>query len=133
MRIVLSERQGGIALDRFPALCLVAAVGVDTFMGAWNCFGNANDHVCHVTCIFLLQLRIICLLMQVLEETGFDVGSRLRGNDYIEIHMQEKRSRLYIIQGVSTPACLLSRFRQPVLEWQTVSVQMDFASVPAYV
>ncbi len=39
-------------------------------------------------------------LFQVLEETGFDVGSRLKSNDYIEIHMQEKRSRLYIIQGV---------------------------------
>lgn len=37
---------------------------------------------------------------QVLEETGFDVGSRLNTNDYIEVHMQEKRSRLYIIQGV---------------------------------
>ena len=39
-------------------------------------------------------------VLQVLEETGFDVGSRLKTNDYIEIHMQEKRSRLYIIQGV---------------------------------
>ena len=48
MRTVLSERQGGIALDSFPALCLVAAVGVDTFMGARKCFGNDNDHVCHV-------------------------------------------------------------------------------------
>ena len=33
-------------------------------------------------------------------ETGFDVGCRLKTNDYIEAHMQEKRSRLYIIQGV---------------------------------
>lgn len=40
--------------------------------------------------------------LQVLEETGFDVGSRLKSNDYIEIHMQEKRCRLYIIQRVST-------------------------------
>lgn len=40
--------------------------------------------------------------LQVLEETGFDVGSRLKSNDYIEVHMQEKRCRLYIIQGVST-------------------------------
>ena len=39
-------------------------------------------------------------VLQVLEETGFDVGSRLKSNNYIEIHMQEKRSRLYIIQGV---------------------------------
>ena len=42
----------------------------------------------------------VYVMAQVKEETGFDVGSRLKNNDYIEIHMQEKRSRLYIIQGV---------------------------------
>ena len=53
---------------------------------------------CHAYAMLLLSP--VCML-QVLEETGFDVGSRLRSNDYIEIHLQEKRSRLYIIQGVS--------------------------------
>lgn len=63
-------------------------------------------------------------MLQVLEETGFDVGSRLKINDYIEIHMQEKRCRLYIIQGVSS----LSRRVWQVSTWQqcTTSVPCCF-------
>lgn len=51
-------------------------------------YTQCSDHVTH--------------MLQVLEETGFDMSSRLKSNDYIEIHMQEKRCRLYIIQGASS-------------------------------
>lgn len=64
-----------------------------------------------------------CAVREVLEETGFDVGSRLRGNDYIEIHMQEKRSRLYIIQGVeeTTPFAPIARKEIGALAWHVVN------------
>ncbi|DBB01078.1 TPA: hypothetical protein ACH3X1_000973 [Trebouxia sp. C0004] len=64
-----------------------------------------------------------CGVREVLEETGFDVRSRLKSNDYIEIHMQEKRSRLYIIQGVeeSTPFAPIARKEIGALAWHVVS------------
>lgn len=64
-----------------------------------------------------------CAVREVLEETGFDVGSRLKSNDYIEIHMQEKRSRLYIIQGVeeSTPFAPIARKEIGALAWHVVN------------
>ncbi|KAL0029326.1 hypothetical protein WJX79_010455 [Trebouxia sp. C0005] len=64
-----------------------------------------------------------CAVREVLEETGFDVGSRLKSHDYIEIHMQEKRSRLYIIQGVneSTPFAPIARKEIGALAWHVVN------------
>ena len=64
-------------------------------LGTCNALQNCSDHV--------------ALVLQVLEETGFDISSRLKSSDYIEIHMQEKRCRLYIIQGVSeSTTCLFA-------------------------
>ncbi|KAL3162388.1 hypothetical protein ABBQ32_010064 [Trebouxia sp. C0010 RCD-2024] len=64
-----------------------------------------------------------CAVREVLEETGFDVGSRLIVDDYIEVHMQEKRSRLYIIQGVeeSTPFAPIARKEIGALAWHLVN------------
>ena len=40
-------------------------------------------------------------LVQVLEETGFDVSELLNKDDYIEVIFGQQRVRLYIIAGVS--------------------------------
>jgi len=44
--------------------------------------------------------------LQTMEETGFDISSRISKEDFIEVHvgidgLKQQRSRLFIIQGVS--------------------------------
>ncbi len=36
----------------------------------------------------------------MLEETGFDLTGRLREEDAIEVHLGQKRTKLYIVPGV---------------------------------
>lgn len=37
---------------------------------------------------------------QVLEETGYDLGDQLKEEDAIEVHLGQKRTKLYIVPGV---------------------------------
>jgi mRNA-decapping enzyme subunit 2 len=39
--------------------------------------------------------------MQVLEETGYDLGDALREEDAVEVHIGQKRTKLYIVAGVA--------------------------------
>lgn len=52
--------------------------------------------------IFLVNISLSCILslVQVLEETGFDVSNLLNKDDYIEKIFGQQRVRLYIIPGV---------------------------------
>ena len=50
--------------------------------------------------------EMICgwyLRCQVIEETGLDVSGRLVQSDFIEVHVRQQRSKLFIITGVSHP------------------------------
>ena len=40
------------------------------------------------------------LVTQVLEETGYDLGNALREEDSVEVHIGQKRTKLYIVGGV---------------------------------
>lgn len=51
-----------------------------------------------------LSIEMLCWLMgmciQVREETGFDIASRLVAEDCIEMHIKEQRTKLFIITNV---------------------------------
>lgn len=52
--------------------------------------------------------------LQVLEETGYDVGPLLKKPDFIELTMREQRIRLYIIQGVPEDTQFIPRTRKEI-------------------
>lgn len=54
--------------------------------------------------MFSMPVHQLLCILQVYEETGFDIRARLVETDYIEVHVGEQRCRLYIIQGVRLPA-----------------------------
>jgi 8-oxo-dGTP pyrophosphatase MutT (NUDIX family) len=42
-----------------------------------------------------------CAIREVFEETGFDVSTYIRSNEYIERVINDQRMRLYIISGIN--------------------------------
>ena len=41
-----------------------------------------------------------CAARETLEETGLDIGPRIDEGAFIEVHLGQQRSRLYIVAGV---------------------------------
>ncbi|KAJ3408901.1 mRNA-decapping enzyme subunit 2, partial [Chytridiales sp. JEL 0842] len=64
-----------------------------------------------------------CAVREVLEETGFDTGSRIKENDYVERTMKEQRIRLYIITGVPESTVFTTQTRKEIgdIKWFKLS------------
>lgn len=43
---------------------------------------------------------VYVMIYKVLEETGFDIGKLINKEEYVEHHIREQLTRLYIIVGV---------------------------------
>ncbi|RKO95685.1 hypothetical protein CAUPRSCDRAFT_8947, partial [Caulochytrium protostelioides] len=55
-----------------------------------------------------------CAAREVLEETGFDIASRLNPDHYLERTIREQRIRLYVIQGVPEDAHFQTQTRKEI-------------------
>lgn len=44
-------------------------------------------------------------LLQVYEETGYDINGKTNREDYIEVHAGPQRIKLYIVTGVPENTC----------------------------
>lgn len=56
-----------------------------------NCFWQALQQCSMLLC---------CMLLQVLEETGYDIEDLVREEDFIELTLDGKRNKLYIVAGL---------------------------------
>ena len=54
------------------------------------------------------------LLSQVLEETGFDLSTRLNASDHIEITIKEQRITLYVVGGIPEDYPFQTRTRKEI-------------------
>ncbi|KAI8842297.1 Dcp2, box A domain-containing protein, partial [Chytriomyces cf. hyalinus JEL632] len=55
-----------------------------------------------------------CAVREVYEETGFDIRSRLRTEEFVERTMKEQRIRLYVIRGVPESTAFLTQTRKEI-------------------
>ena len=60
------------------------------------------------------EAEVECAVREVLEETGFDVSSNIRSNEYIERTFAEQRQRLYIVTGISEVTVFETRTRMEI-------------------
>lgn len=58
-----------------------------------------------------------CAVREVLEETGLDISPHMKEDDFIELHLQEQRCKLFLIPGVSPAG---ARFAQEYMEAPSV-------------
>ncbi|GJJ68193.1 mRNA-decapping enzyme subunit 2 [Entomortierella parvispora] len=69
-----------------------------------------------------------CAVREVWEETGFDISSRIRDEDYVEQTMKDQRIRLYIIKSVPEDTVFEPQTRKEIskIEWHLLT------DLPAY-
>ncbi|KAG0048467.1 mRNA-decapping enzyme subunit 2 [Gryganskiella cystojenkinii] len=69
-----------------------------------------------------------CAVREVWEETGFDISSRIRDEDYVEQTMKDQRIRLYIIKDVPENTVFEPQTRKEIskIEWHLLT------DLPAY-
>ncbi|KAF9426111.1 mRNA-decapping enzyme subunit 2 [Podila epigama] len=60
-----------------------------------------------------------CAIREVWEETGFDISSRIKDEDYVELTKNDQRIRLYIIKGVPEDTIFETQTRKEIskIEW----------------
>jgi hypothetical protein len=60
---------------------------------------------------------------QVLEETGFDISSRIIEDDSIEVQLGQQRSRLFIVTGVDEATHFAPLVRKEIssIKWHRVA------------
>lgn len=47
-----------------------------------------------------MSLHVLCHVCQVLEETGYDIEDLVCEEDFIELNLDGKRNKLYIVAGL---------------------------------
>ncbi|KAI8914515.1 Dcp2, box A domain-containing protein [Gorgonomyces haynaldii] len=65
----------------------------------------------------------MCAIREVFEETGFDCSPFIRQNEYIERKMNDQKSRLYIISGISEDTRFVTQTRKEIgdIQWHPIS------------
>ncbi|KAJ1982335.1 mRNA-decapping enzyme subunit 2 [Dimargaris verticillata] len=64
-----------------------------------------------------------CAVREVMEETGFDIGSLLHKDHYIESYVARQRVRLYIVPNVPESTCFTPMTRKEIssVEWAPIA------------
>ncbi|EFA81400.1 mRNA-decapping enzyme 2 [Heterostelium album PN500] len=64
----------------------------------------------------------ICAVREVLEETGYDISSKLNPRHFIEITMKDQKIKLFIICGVPEDTPFMPRTRKEIskIEWLSI-------------
>jgi mRNA-decapping enzyme subunit 2 len=60
------------------------------------------------------ETEVNCAIREVLEETGFDITTLIKGDEYLQIQINEQVIRLYIITNVSRNTKFEPRTRREI-------------------
>eukprot|EP01135_Chromosphaera_perkinsii_P006967 Nk52_evm5s639 gene=Nk52_evmTU5s639 len=67
--------------------------------------------------------EVECGIREIMEETGFDISSRLIPDEFIQVIMNEQKMKLYLIRGVPENTQFVTQTRKEIskIEWHPIA------------